>query len=95
MRLNFSMTQDADIVFLKELFDVPDLKVEKLRPGNYDIYMSGFLVLWCLFDGENLELAKPQNMNVRKKFTIKDKSISEIRKCIENMWINNYIELSK
>jgi hypothetical protein len=87
--------QDEAILFLNELFDIDDVKIERLGVCNFDIYMTGSLVLWCLFDGETLEIAKPQNMNIKKRFSIKDECISEIRRCIENIWVDNYANLSK
>jgi len=89
----------CDVAFFKELFDIDDIKIEYLRnDGNkyqYDIYMCGFLVLWMSFDGEILEIAKPQNMNIRKVFVVNDENIYTIKKFIENIWVKNYIELDK
>lgn len=89
------MNQEVDILFLKELFDIDDIKIERYEAHCYDVYMTGALVLWMKFDGETLEVAKPQNMNIRKKFVVNDKSISEIRKCIEGLWIDNYANLAQ
>ena len=87
--------QDEATLFLKELFGIDDIKVARIGLRNFDIYMTDQLVLWCLFDGETLEIAKPQNMSIKKRFVIKDNSISKIRKCIEDLWVDNYANLAK
>ena len=83
-----------DELFLKELFDIDDVQVEHISGGHYDVYMTGVLVLCAYFNGEKLTIAKPQSMSTRRRFVINDKNIQEIRKSIEKIWINNYIELS-
>jgi len=95
MRQNLE-TNDA-VLFLRELFDVVDLDVEinRLGPKSFDVYMSKNLVLWCHFDGEIISMARPNNMSVKKKFVVKDKSVGEIRKWIEDIWVDNYANLAK
>lgn len=87
--------QDEATLFLEELFDIDSIDVIRIGLRNFDIYMIDRLVLWCLFDGETLEIAKPQNMNIKKRFVIKDNSIPDIRKCIEDLWVDNYANLAK
>lgn len=86
----------TDILFLRELFDIDDIRIVPLSHiYNFDVYMSNRLVLWMRFDGEILEFAKPSNMQIKKRFVVKDESISEIRRCVEKLWIENYVDLAK
>ena len=56
--------------------------------------MAGKFALIAHFDGEILEIAKPSNMQIKAKFVINDKSIEKIRKSIERLWIENYVNLA-
>jgi len=86
---------DEDILFLKELFDIEDIIIRPVLGRHYDIIMAGNFALIANFDGEILEFAKPSNMQIRAKFQVNDKSIEKIRKSIERLWIENYINLAK
>ncbi|MBD3406181.1 MAG: hypothetical protein GF411_08705 [Candidatus Lokiarchaeota archaeon] len=85
----------ADVLFIKELFDIDDIVVDKITDTNYDIYMTGSLVLWMFFDGNKIKIARPNNMSVNKEFVVNDKNIDKIRKCIEKLWIENYANLAR
>lgn len=92
----------TEIEFLKELFNISNdvcesTKIEHIKNSHphYNLYIFSKLVLWIDFNGEILQIAKPQNMNVKKKFYVNDKSISDIRKCMEDIWVENYIKLSE
>jgi len=91
---DMSPREENDVLFLKELFDIEDIVIRPVYDRHYDIIMAGNFALIADFDGETLSLAKPSNMQIKAKFQVNDKSIEKIRKSIERLWIENYVNLA-
>lgn len=88
------MEDEDDILFLRELFDIDDIRIRRsLR--SYEIYMVGSLVLLAEFKDNVLELYRPESPNVKKRVPIVDENISCIRKCVEELWIHTYAALAQ